>query len=151
MMVQVPSSITVNDLFPVAEKLLGRHFHDARMICRFVFMDKEPELSTTTVCIDRLATDIVAAYSQHNNSMLSMGSSESILGHSSVILCDICSKESSTKKFAIFMEYSFDTTVLPGKNSSADAAILSVVSNNQLLLHYEYKPAVDTHRLFVNA
>ena len=152
LMVLAPSSISVNDLLPVAAKLLGRHLHDERMICRFVFGDKEPELPATTVCIDGLATEIVAAYS---NNMLSMGSSEPcgvpLLGHSSVLLCDLLNKESSTKKFALLMEYSVVTTALPGKNPSADAAVLSVVSNNQPLLLYEYKPVVDVRRLSVNA
>lgn len=121
MMVLAPSSISVKDLLLVAEKLIGRHLHDERMICRFVFGDKEPELLAATVCIDGLATEIVAAYSKHNNNMLSMGSSEPcgvpLLGHSSVILCDLLNKESSTKKFAILMEYSVVTTALPGKKN----------------------------------
>ena len=119
MMVLAPSSISVKDLLLVAEKLIGRHLHDERMICRFVFGGKEPELLAATVCIDGLATEIVAAYSKHNNNMLSMESREPcgvpLLGHSSVILCDLLNKESSTKKFAILMEYSVVTTALPGK------------------------------------
>ena len=137
MMVLAPSSISVNDLFPVAEKLLGRQLHDQCGICRFVFGDKEPELLPRTICIDELATEIVVAYSKHDDNMLSMRSSEPcgvpLLGHSSVILCDLLNKESSTKKFAILMEYSVVTTALPGKNPSADAAVLSIVSND---IHY---------------
>ena len=147
-MVLVPSSINVNDLFPVGEKPLGRHFHDAKLICEFV-RDIQPKLPVTAVCIDGLATDIVA------NNMLSMGSSEPcgvpLLGHSSVILCNIQNKESSTKKFAVLMEYSVVSRPLPGKNPSVDAAVLSVVSNTQPLLLYEYKPVVNTCTLFVNA
>ena len=155
MMVLAPSPISVNDLFPVAEKLLGRQLHDQCGICRFVFGDKEPELLPRTICIDELATEIVVAYSKHDDNMLSMRSSEPcgvpLLGHSSVILCDLLNKESSTKKFAILMEYSVITTALPGKNPSANAAVLSVVSNEHPLLLYEYKPVVDTRRLSVNA
>ena len=46
------------------------------------------------------------------------------------------------------MKYSVATTALPGKNSSTDAAELSVVSSIQL---YEYKPVVNPCRLFINA
>ena len=155
MMVLAPSSLSVNDLLPVAKKLLGRHLPDEQLLCSFVFGDKEPELPATTDCLDGLATEIVAAYSKHKFNILSMGSSEPcgvpLLGHSSVILCDLLNKASSTKNFAIRMEYSVVTTALPGKNPSADAAVLSVVSNNQPLLLYEYKPVVDVRRLSVNA
>lgn len=63
-MIMVLSSISVNDVLPVAKKLLGRHLSDKKIICSFVFGNIEPELLATTVCIDRLATEIVAAYSK---------------------------------------------------------------------------------------
>ena len=153
MTILAPSGIGVDDVLPVAEKLLGRYLYDETSICKFVFGDKEPELPPTAVCIDGLATEIAAAYSKHSTNMCRMSSEPCgipLLGHSSVILCHLLNEESSTMKFAVHMEYSVVTTAMPGKNPSTDAA-LSIVNDHQPVLLYEYKSVVDTRRLSVNA
>lgn len=109
--------------------------------------------------MDAPAKHIAAAYAKYESNMLNIGRREPcgvpLLGRSTVILCDLINKECHTSegssKYVTKMEYSVVTTALPGRNSSTDAAILSVILNSQPLVLYEYMPVIDRRKHLVIA